>query len=163
MTDEMNKSFENFKIDVGKEEKDEHQEILGSENERIPSNVEKVTTFLGMHSVTFDRVDNVFIILTKKVMSIKILNDAKTIGQPKHDKFAKGKQTREESIWNIMTKEKISTFSANNKAIKVTLERQIVHIREKQKLMTRLLITSRSCPGTDLKKYLGICEYPVEQ
>ena len=35
-----------------------------------------------------------------------------------------------------MIKEKLSTFAANSKTVKVTMERKIVHIRVEQKLMT---------------------------
>ena len=55
-----------------------------------------------------------------------------------------------------MIKEKLSTFAANSKTVKVTMERKIVHIRVEQKLMTRLLIALISCSDIDLKKYPGI-------
>ena len=164
MSNIVTKFCETFKIADGKEKQDEHHEILGSKNERITSNVEKITAVFETHGVTFDRVDNVFNILTKKVLPNKDAQrflDAKAIGQAKYDKFVKDKLTGEESIWDTMTKEKLSTFAANNKTVKVTLERQIVHIREERKLMTRLLIASRSRPDIDLKKYLGIYEFSV--
>ena len=164
MSNIVTKFCETFKIADGKEKQDEHHEILGSKNERITSNVEKITAVFETHGVTFDRVDNVFNILTKKVLPNKDAQrflDAKAIGQAKYDKFVKDKLTGQESIWDTMTKEKLSTFAANNKTVKVTLERQIVHIREERKLMTRLLIASRSRPDIDLKKYLGIYEFSV--
>ena len=54
--------------------------------------------------------------------------DSKAISQVKYDKFVKGKLTEEESFWDTMTKEKLSTFAANNKTVKVTMERKIVNI-----------------------------------
>ena len=70
-------------------------------------------------------------ILTKKVVPNKngqYFLDSKAISQVKYDKFVKGKLTEEESFWDTMTKEKLSTFAANNKTVKVTMERKIVNI-----------------------------------
>ena len=72
-----------------------------------------------------------FNILTKKVVPNKngqYFLDSKAISQVKYDKFVKGKLTEEESFWHTMTKEKLSTFAANNKTVKVTMERKIVNI-----------------------------------
>ena len=72
-----------------------------------------------------------FNILTKKVVPNKndqYFLDSKAISQVKYDKFVKGKLTEEESFWDTMTKEKLSTFAANNKTVKVTMERKIVNI-----------------------------------
>ena len=70
-------------------------------------------------------------ILTKKVVPNKngqYFLGSKAISQVKYDKFVKGKLTEEESFWDTMTKEKLSTFAANNKTVKVTMERKIVNI-----------------------------------
>ena len=56
--------------------------------------------------------------------------DAKAIGQAKYDKFIKDKLRGEESIWDAMTKEKISTFAANNNTVTVTMETKFADIRE---------------------------------
>ena len=72
-----------------------------------------------------------FNILTKKVVPNKngqYFLDSKAISQVKCDKFVKGKLTEEESFWHTMTKEKLSTFAANNKTVKVPVERKIVNI-----------------------------------
>ena len=69
--------------------------------------------------------------MTKKVVPNKngqYFLDSKAISQVKYDKFVKGKLTEEESFWDTMTKEKLSTFAANNKTVKVTMERKIVNI-----------------------------------
>lgn len=136
-----------FKIDVGKEKQDQHHEILGSKNERITSNVENIIAIFETHGATFVRVGNVFNILTNKVMPNKDAQrflDAKAIGQAKYNKFVKDKLRGEESIWDAMTKEKISTFAASNNTVTVTMETKLAHIREQRKLMTSMLSASRS-------------------
>ena len=90
--------FETFKTDIGKEKQDEYHEILGSKNERITNNVEKITAVFEMSCVTFDRADKVYNILTKNVLPKKDAQrflDAKAIGQAKYNKFLKDKLTGE--------------------------------------------------------------------
>ena len=51
-------------------------------------------------------------------------------------------------------KVKLSTFAANNKMVKITMERKILNTRAERNFMTRLLKTLTSCPDIDSKKYL---------
>ena len=65
------------------------------------------------------------------------------------------------SIWNPIKKEKLNTFSSNNKKVTVSVNKQLVQVREEKKLMTRLLVASRTRPDIDLPKYLGMYEFSV--
>ena len=110
------------------------------------SNVERNTVVFEMS-----------VILTKRALPNKeaqLLLDSKVIGQVKYDKFLNNTLTEEQSMWNTMTKVKLSTFAANNKMVKITMERKILNIRAERKFMTRLLKTLTSCPDIDSKKYL---------
>ena len=146
MSNIVTKIFETFNIDVEKEKQDENQEILGSKKERITSNVEKNTAAFEMS-----------VILTKSALPNKdaqLFLDSKVIGQVEYDKFLNNTLTEEQSMWNTMTKVKLSTFAANNKMVKITMERKILNIRAERNFMTRLLKTLTSCTDIDSKKYL---------
>ena len=65
------------------------------------------------------------------------------------------------SIWDTISKEKIETFSSNNKSVNVKVNNSFVQIKEERKLMTKLLVVSRSRPDIDLSTYLGEYEFTV--
>ena len=58
-------------------------------------------------------------------------------------------------------KEKLKTSSSNSKRVTVSVNKQLVQVREERKLMTRLLVVSRTRPDIDLPKYLGMYEFSV--
>ena len=63
------------------------------------------------------------------------------------------------SIWDTIKKEKIGTFVSNNKIAIVTVNQQIIVIKEERKLMIRLLVASRTRADTDLQFCLGKYEF----
>ena len=65
------------------------------------------------------------------------------------------------SIWDTIKKEKIGTFVSNNKVAIVTINQQIIAIKEERKLMNRLLVASRTRPDIDLQFCLGKYEFSV--
>ena len=67
----------------------------------------------------------------------------------------------EGSIWDTIKREKLSTFTSNNKTEKVILNNKTVQIKHERKLMNRLLVASRTRPDIDLPKYLGMYEFFV--
>ena len=64
-------------------------------------------------------------------------------------------------IWNTIKKNKIGTFFSNNKIIIVTVNQQIIAIKEERKLMNGLLVASRTRPDIDLQFCLGKYEFSV--
>ena len=63
------------------------------------------------------------------------------------------------SIWDTIKKEKIGTFVSNNKIAIVTVNQQIIVIKEERKLMIRLLVAFRTRADTDLQFCLGKYEF----
>ena len=57
--------------------------------------------------------------------------------------------------------QKKNTFSANNKIATVSVNREIIRIKEERKLMTRFVVASRLRPEIDLSYYLGNYEFSV--
>ena len=63
--------------------------------------------------------------------------------------LSKSSRKGDGSIWDPMKKEKLNTFSSNNKKVTVSVNKQLVQVREERKLMTRLLVASRTRPDID--------------
>ena len=53
-------------------------------------------------------------------------------GKDKYDLFIKERLIGEKSIWDTITKEKIPTFVFNNKEITITVNKELVNIKEKE-------------------------------
>ena len=58
----------------------------------------------------------------------------------------------------MITKENIPTFAFNDKEITITVNKELVNIKEERKLMSRFLLALRSRPDIDLPCYLDECE-----
>ena len=144
-------------------ERDEHYQLSGSKNYRITNNIAKISTVFKTHGVNFDGSDVVYNILTKKVLPNIVAEqflEVRSIGQDKYNEFVKQK-LGDGSIWDSMKKEKLNTFSSNNKKVTVSVNKQLVQVREERKLMTRLLVASKIRPDIDLPRYLGMYEFSV--
>ena len=89
-----------------------------------------------------------------KDQAMKFLNAVYT-GKDKYDLFIKERLIGEKSIWDTITKEKIPTFVFNNKEITITVNKELVNIKEERKLMSRFLMALCSRPDIDLSHYLG--------
>ena len=96
--------------------------------------------------VNFDSTD-VFNVLTKKVLpqhGTERFQDMQEIGEKKCQKFGTRKIEGESLIWDTVNKEKLPTFTNNNKTTSVKVNGEILQIREERKLMNRILVASRS-------------------
>ena len=156
---------ETFGIEENQSRKrDEHHQLFGSKNKRIYSNTEKILRVFQTHNVNFEASDSVFNILTKKVLPSKeaecFLN-AKEIGKARYEQFVEEKIDGNGSTWDTIKREKLSSFVSNNKTLKVTVDNQVVQIREERKLMNRLLVASRTRTDIYLPNFLGTHEFSV--
>ena len=142
----------------------QHYQLSGSKNQRITDNTEKLTETLNHHNISFNSTESLYNVITNKVMpkdqAMKFLNAVYT-GKDKYDLFIKERLIGEKSIWDTITKEKIPTFVFNNKEITITVNKELVNIKEERKLMSRFLVTLRSRPDIDLSYYLGEFELSV--
>lgn len=156
---------ETFGIEENQSRKrDEHYQLSGSKNQRITNNVTKISTVFNDHVVNFDSSDVVYNVLTRKVLPSAVAERflaVTSIGQEKYNDFVKQKLEGKGSIWDPLKKEKLNTFSSNNKNVTVTVSKQLVQVREERKLMTRLLIASRTRPDIDLPSNIGMYEFSV--
>ena len=161
----MESFCETFRIEENQSwKRDEHYQLSGSKNYRITNNIAKISTVFKTHGVNFDGSDVVYNILTKKVLPNIVAErflEVRSIGQDKYNEFVKQK-LGDGSIWDPMKKEKLNTFSSNNKKVTVSVNKQLVQVREERKLATRLLVASRTRPDIDLPRYLGMYEFSVE-
>ena len=65
------------------------------------------------------------------------------------------------SIWEPLKKTKLPTFAANIKSHKMTLNNNVIKIKEERKLMSRPIVAARSRPEIDLSNYFGEFEFSV--
>ena len=82
-------------------------------------------------------------------------------GKDKYNLFIKERLIGEKFIWDTITKEKIPAFVFNNKEITITVNKELVNIKEEKKLLLRFLVALRSRPDIDLSYYLGEFELSV--
>ena len=57
-------------------------------------------------------------------------------GKNKYDLFIKERLIGEKSIWDTITKEEKPTFFFSNKEIAITVNKELVNIKEERKLMS---------------------------
>ena len=136
----------------------EHYQLSGSKNKRISDNTQKLSQILDSHNLSFENTKNLYYVLTNKLMpndqARRFLNAGGT-GADKYKLFIEERLIGDKSIWDTISKEKIPTFVCNNKQITVTVNKELVNLKEERKLMSRFLAALRSRPGIDLSYYLG--------
>ena len=76
-------------------------------------------------------------------------------GNAKYCEFFSEKLFSSKSIWDTIKKEKLPTFTKNSAQTKVTIDKQLVNIKEKCRLMSRFVIKARTSPEIDLPAYFG--------
>ena len=67
----------------------------------------------------------------------------------------------ESSISETISKEKLQTFTNNNKTTSVKMNGETLQIREERKLMNRIFVESRTRSEIDLPKMVGTYEFSV--
>ena len=144
--------------------REDHYQLSGSKNSRIRINVSKISDVFSTYGVSFDATDNVYNVLTMKVLPSKDAEQfliVKEIGKESYISFVKERIEGESSIWDTIKKIKIPCFTNNNKSTSVKLNGETLQIRQERKLMNRILVASRSRPGIDLSNIFGTYEFSV--
>ena len=144
--------------------RDEHYQLTGSKRKRINENIEKILSVFTDHNVSFESCNTVYNIVTKKILPSQFATKflaAKSIGKQRYKNFVQERLIGNTSIWELLGKEKLPTFSDNSKFVTINVNKQLIQVREERKLMTRLLIASRSRPDIDLPSKIGAYEFSV--
>ena len=87
--------------------KRDHYQLSGSKNSRIRSNVSKISDVFSTYGVSFDATDNVYNVLTMKVLPKKDAEQfltVKEIGKESYVNFVKERIEGESSIWDTIEK-----------------------------------------------------------
>ena len=125
----------------------QHYQLSGSKNQRITDNTEKLTEILNHHNISFNSTEPLYNVITNKVIrkdqAMKFLNAVYTC-KDKLDLFIKERLIGEKSISDTITKEKIPTLVFNNKEITITVNKELMNLKEERKLMSRFLVALRS-------------------
>ena len=143
---------------------EDHYQLSGSKNSRIGSNVSITSDVFGTYDVSFDVTDNVYNVLTMKVLPQKDTEGflpVKETGKESYEAFVKERIEGESSIWDTIEKKRIPSFTNNNKTTSVKLNGETLQIREERKLMNRILVASRSRAEIDLSNIFGTYEFSV--
>ena len=104
--------------------REDHYQLSGSKNSRIRSNMSKISDVFSTYGVSFDATDNVYNVLTMKVLPKKDAGQfltVKEIGKESYVNFVKERIEGESSIWDTIKKIKIPCFTNNNKSTSVKL------------------------------------------
>ena len=104
--------------------REDHYQLSGSKNSRIRINVSKISDVFSTYGVSFDATDNVYNVLTMKVLPSKDAEQfliVKEIGKESYISFVKERIEGESSIWDTIKKIKIPCFTNNNKSTSVKL------------------------------------------
>ena len=158
---EVSNIIEEFRLFFGivdSSEEEEHYQLKGGKNVRITDNVNKVLDIFEYYNTNFEESENVYNTITKKILPQKL---AETFLEQENEglmQFIDERIERDISIWEPLKKTKLPTFAAN---IKMTLNNNVIKIKEERKLMARLIVAARSRPEIDLSNYFGEFEFSV--
>ena len=61
----------------------------------------------------------------------------------RYDSFIEQCITRDKSIWNTVSKEKLPTFIAANKSVAIKVNKEVVNVKQEKKMMSRFLVVSQ--------------------
>ena len=102
-------------------------------------------------NVDFDGTDAVSNILMKVLAqpSAERFLDAPKIGEERYECFVKERIHSDGSIWDNI--KHFPTFTEKSKVTSVKVNEEMLHIKEKQKLISRILAPSRSWSEIDLR------------
>ena len=107
---------------------------------------------------------HIFNILTHAVIEGKAEEDILNrdlIGQKLFDQFVK-RLDGNDSVWNLLKKEKISSFKGANKTINVTTEKgKLLVLKEERNLLQRFIIIARSRTELNLEECIREFEFGV--
>ena len=137
---------------------------MGQKNPRLSTNVNKLLDVFNTQGITFEESDKVDNVLTKKVLATNVAEtflSMREAGNAKYCKFVSENLLGSKSIWDTIKKEKLPTFGKYCVQTKLTIDKQLVNIKEECKLMSRFVIAARTRPEIDLPAYFGSYEFSV--
>ena len=114
--------------------------------------------------ITFEESDEVYNVLTKTVLATDVAEtflSMREAGNAQYCEFVSENLLGSKSIWNTIKKEKLPTFAKNCAQTKLTIDKQLVNIKEERKLMPKFVIAARTRPEIDLPAYFGSYEFSV--
>ena len=90
------------------------------------------------------------------------LLEIESIGEEMYNTFiAERKVGQPKSVWDTMTKSKLTTFKKLNKSVKLKVKNKIINLKEERGLMTRLLVISRVRTELDIAELFSKHEFSV--
>ena len=144
--------------------REQHYQLIGSKNSRLSTNVNKLLDVFNTQGITFEESDEVYNVLTKKVLATDVAEaflSMRGAGNAKYCEFVSENLLGSKSIWDTIKKKKLPTFAKNCTQTKLTIDKQLVNIKEERKPMSRVVIAARTRPETDLPAYFGSYEFSV--
>ena len=130
----------------------------------MTDHVGKWEAVISDHNINFKSTDSAFNVITKKVLDpnlAKVFFDCEAIGEALYNNFADESLFGEVSVWEPLKKRKITTFNMHVKWCNIKTKEGVVNMKEKRKLMSRLIVASRTHQNIDLSYHFGEYEFPV--
>ena len=100
--------------------REDHYQLSGLKNSRIRINVSKISDVFSTYGVSFDATDNVYNVLTMKVLPSKDAEQfliVKEIGKESYISFVKERIEGESSIWDTIKKLRFYVLPTTTKAL----------------------------------------------
>ena len=144
--------------------REQHYELIRSKKSRLSTNVNKLLDVFNTQGTTFEESDEVYNVLTKKVLATDLAEtflSMRGADNVKSCEFISENLLGSKSLWDTIKKEKLPTFAKNCALTKLTIDKQLVNIKEERKLMSKFFIAARTRPEIDLPVYFGSHEFSV--
>ena len=150
--------------DSDSRKREQRYQLIGSKNSHLSTNVNKLLGVFSTQGITFEESDEVYNVSTKKVLATDVVEtflSMREAGNAKFCEFVSENLLGSKSIWDTIKKKKLPTFAKNCAQTKLTIDKQLVNIKEESKLMSRFVIAARAQPEIDLPAYFGSYEISV--
>ena len=144
--------------------RERHYQLIGSKNSRLSTHVNKLLDVLNTQGITFEESDEVYNVLTKKVLATDIAEtflSMRDASNAKYCQFVSENPLGSKLIRDTIKREKLSTFAKICAQTKLTIDKQLANIKEERKLMSRFVIAARTRPEIDLPAYFCSYEFSV--
>ena len=144
--------------------REQNYQLFESKKSGLSININELLDVFNTQGITFEDSDKVYNVLTKRVLATDVVEtflSMREAGNAKYCEFFSEKLFSSKSIWDTIKKEKLPTFTKNSAQTKVTIDKQLVNIKEKCRLMSRFVIKARTSPEIDLPAYFGSYKFLV--
>ena len=144
--------------------REQHYQLIRSKNSRLSTNVNKLLDVFRTQGITFEESDDVYNVLTKKVLTTDVAEtflSMREAGNTKYCGFVSENLLGSKSIWDTIKKEKLPTFAKNCAQVKLTIDKQLVNIKEERKIMSRFVIAARTRPEINYQNILVLTSFQL--